>query len=272
MMNRFEDKVAIVTGGATGIGRAICEELGRRQVKMVIAADINGEGAQEVASAIMASGGKARGVYLDVTQAIKMQELVSDTVSQHGQLDYMFNNAGIGVGGEFRHLNLEHWRHVMDVNLWGVIYGTSAAYQVMINQKSGHIINISSLAGLVPLPMGTPYATSKHAVMGFSTSLRIEAARLGIKVSVVCPAFIKTGIYDTTPFVGLKREGAVSELASMRIMSPERCACIILRDVERNKAIIAVPKRARLLWWLHRANPAIIGFFLGKRLAKSQAR
>ncbi len=270
-MNHFEGKVAIVTGGATGIGRAICEELSRRQAKMVIVADINGEGAQEVASTIIASGGKAGGVYLDVTQDIKVQELVNDIVTQHGQLDYMFNNAGVGVGGEFRHLNPEHWRHVMDVNLWGVIYGTAAAYQAMVGQRSGHIINISSLAGLVPLPLGTPYATSKHAVMGFSTSLRIEAAKLGVKGSVVCPAFIKTGIYDTTPFVGLKREGAVSELASMRIMSPERCARIILRDVERNTAVIVVPKRARLLWWLHRANPAIIGFFLGKRLGKAQA-
>ena len=270
-MNRFEGKVAIVTGGATGIGRAICEELSRRQAKMVIVADINGEGAQEVASTITASGGKARGAYLDVTQATKVRELVSDTVSQHDQLDYMFNNAGVGVGGEFRNLNPEHWQHVLDVNLWGVIYGTSAAYQVMINQNSGHIINISSLAGLVPLPLGTPYATSKHAVVGFSSSLRVEAAKLGIKVSVVCPAFIKTGIYDTTPFIGLKREGAASVLASMRIMSPERCARIILRDVERNRAIIVVPKRARLLWWLHRANPAIIGFFLAKRLGKAQA-
>ncbi|OGN91974.1 MAG: hypothetical protein A2Z75_05215 [Chloroflexi bacterium RBG_13_50_10] len=207
-MNHFKGKVAIVTGGATGIGRAICEELGRSQAKMVIVADINGEGSQEVASAITASGGKARGVHLDVTQAVNVQELVNDTVSQHGQLDYMFNNAGVGVAGEFRHLNPEHWRHVLDVNLWGVIYGTSSAYQVMINQNSGHIINISSLAGLVPLPLGTPYATSKHAVMGFSTSLRIEAARLGVRVSVVCPAFINTGIYDTTPLVGLKREGA----------------------------------------------------------------
>lgn len=270
-MNRFEGKVAIVTGGAAGIGRAICEELGRRQAKMVVVADLNEEGAREVASGIMASGGKARGAYLDVTQAIKVQELVNETVSQHGQLDYMFNNAGVGVAGEFRHLKVEHLEHVLDVNLWGVIYGTAAAYQVMINQKSGHIINISSLAGLVPLPLGTSYATSKYAVMGFSTSLRIEAAKLGIKVSVVCPAFINTGIYDTTPLVGIKREGIVSELASMRIMSPERCACIILRDVERNIAIIVVPKRARLLWWLHRANPAIIGFFLAKRLGKSQA-
>ncbi|MBM3156825.1 MAG: SDR family NAD(P)-dependent oxidoreductase [Chloroflexi bacterium] len=265
-MNHFRDKVAIVTGGATGIGRALCEELGRRQAKMVIAVDINGEGAQEVASGITTAGGKARGVYLDVTQAVKVQELVNDTVTQHGQLDYMFNNAGVGVGGEFRHLNPEHWQHVMDVNLRGVIYGTEAAYRVMVSQHSGHIINISSLAGLLPLPLGTPYATSKHAVMGFSTSLRIEAAKLGVKVSVVCPAFIKTGIYDRTPFIGLQREGAVSQLASMRIMSPERCARIILRDVERNLAIIIVPKRARLLWWLHRANPAIISYFLGRRL------
>ncbi len=267
-MNHFEGKVAIVTGGAAGIGRAICEELSRRQAKMVIVADINSVDAEQVASAIIAAGGRARGVHLDVTQASKMQELVDETVSQHGRLDYMFNNAGVGVGGELRHLGLEHWQHVLDVNLWGVIYGTSAAYRAMINQSSGHIINISSLAGLVPLPLGTPYATSKHAVVGFSTSVRVEAARLGIKVSVVCPGFIKTRIYDTTPFIGVTREGAVSALASMRIMSAEKCARIILRDVERNIGIIVVPTRARLLWWLHRVNPTVIGFLLQKRIGK----
>ena len=219
-------------------------------------------------AAIIAAGGRARGVHLDVTQASKMQALVDETVSQHGRLDYMFNNAGVGVGGELRHLGLEHWQHVLDVNLWGVIYGTSAAYRAMINQSSGHIINVSSLAGLVPLPLGTPYATSKHAVVGFSTSVRAEAARLGIQVSVVCPGFIKTRIYDTTPFIGVTREGAVSALASMRIMSAEKCARIILRDVERNIGIIVVPTRARLLWWLHRINPTIIASVLQKRISK----
>ncbi len=267
-MNQFEDKVAIVTGGALGIGRSLCQELARKNARMVIVADIDGEGAQQVASDIIASGGRALGAHLDVARGSEVQALVNKTVAEQGRLDYMFNNAGIGVGGEFRHLTLEHWQHVLDVNIWGVIYGSQAAYQVMVSQGYGHIINISSLAGLLPLPLGTPYATSKHAVVGFSTALRIEAARLGIRVSVVCPAFIGTGIYDRTPLVGLKREGVVSELASMRIMSPEQCARIILRDTERNIAIIVVPTRARLFWWLQRANPAIVSFVLAKRLNK----
>jgi short-subunit dehydrogenase len=119
----------------------------------------------------------------------------------------MFNNAGVGLVGEVRDLDLEHWQQLLSVNLWGAIYGTISAYQVMVQQGTGHIINVSSIAGLVPTPLGTPYATSKHALVGLSTSLRAEAAGLGVRVSVVCPAFVRTGIYDRNRYVGLRREG-----------------------------------------------------------------
>jgi short-subunit dehydrogenase len=104
----------------------------------------------------------------------------------------MLNNAGIALGGEVRDMDLEHWRRILDVNLWGVIHGTTAAYQVMVKQGFGHIVNTASLGGLIPEPMATAYATTKHAVVGLSTSLRAEAAELRVKVSVVCPGFVQT--------------------------------------------------------------------------------
>ena len=144
----FQNQIAIVTGGASGIGRALCEELTRRGA-VVAVADINYEGAQAVASAIAANGGRATAALLDVTRAENVERLVEDTVRTHGRLDYMFNNAGIGVAGEVRDLSLDHWRKCIDINLWGVIYGTTVAYAAMLRQGSGHIVNTASAAGLI---------------------------------------------------------------------------------------------------------------------------
>lgn len=255
--NHFQGKVAIVTGGASGIGRSVCKELGRRGTGLVVVADINSEGANEVAQAITLAGGRAVGRHLDVTSSAEMQSLIREVASTNGHLDYMFNNAGIGVVGEVRDLELKDWQHVLSVNLWGAIYGTVSAYQVMVQQGSGHIINVSSIAGLVPTPLGAPYATSKHALIGLSTSLRAEAAGLGVKVSVVCPAFIRTGIYDRNRYVGLRREGAVARVADLRVMEPDSCARVILRGVQQDRAIIVLPAVAHLLWWMYRLWPGI---------------
>jgi NAD(P)-dependent dehydrogenase (short-subunit alcohol dehydrogenase family) len=183
-VSHFEDKVVIVTGGASGIGRALCEELGQRGAKVIVA-DINVEGAEQVASAITTTGGLARAAPLDVSQVEAVQKLIEETAAEQGWLDFMFNNAGICMVGEVRDMDLEQWRRIVDVNLWGVIHGTTSAYQLMLGQGFGHIINIASADGLMPFPMMTAYSTTKHAVIGLSTGLRAEAAELGVKVSVV---------------------------------------------------------------------------------------
>ena len=246
-MNQFENKVAIVTGGASGIGRALCEELGQREAAMVVVADIN------------TAGGQARGAHLDVSRAEDVQKLVEDIASEHGRLDFMFNNAGIALCGEVRDMDLEHWQRILDVNLWGVIHGTTAAYRVMTQQGFGHIVNTASLGGLIPEPMATAYATTKHAGLGLSTSLRAEAAELGIKVSAVCPGFVQTKALDSATYVGIKREDAILEMSSsMRMMDATDFVRVILRGVARNRAIITVTPFARFVWWLYRLRPTLL--------------
>jgi short-subunit dehydrogenase len=177
-------------------------------------------------------------------------------VQEYGRLDYMFNNAGTAVTSDARDLNLEHWRRVVDVNLWGVIHGTMAAYPVMVKQSDGHIVNTASMFGLVPYPTNVPYAATKHAVVGLSTSLRAEAADLGVKVSVACPGFVQTNIYQAATMVNLPRDKVIAKIP-FRIMDVSKVARAILRGVSRNRAIITFPLHALLAWWLYRLHPAL---------------
>ena len=242
--------MAVVTGGASGIGRALCEELARRKA-VVVVADVDEEGAREIATAITRRGGRAEAAGIDVSRSDRVQDLVARTVSLHGRLDFMFNNAGMAVVGEVRDLELEHWRRILDVNLWGVIHGTRAAYAVMIKQGFGHIVNTASIAGLVSLPTAAAYTATKMAVVGLSTCLRAEAADFGVKVSVVCPGGVQTAIFRKATYVSVRREYLLARMRFKRVAA-EKAAQVILRGVERNKAIIVFPYQARLIWWLNR--------------------
>jgi len=249
-MNSSPERIAIITGPGSGIGSAPARELGRRGTQ-VICADIAVDSAQAVASEIAAAGGRATASHVDVTEAAQVASLVEMTVATHGRLDLMFNNAGISVAGDARDLTIEHWRRVLNVNLMGVVYGTDAAYKRMAKQGNGHIVNIASLAGLIPFPTNAPYAASKHAVVGLSLSLRAEGEALGVKVSAVCPGFIQTNIFEATPFINVDRERALRNMPFTPLASA-RAATAILRGVERNQAVIVFPGYARLVWALHR--------------------
>ncbi len=252
-MNTFADKVAVVTGGASGIGRAVCEELAGRGA-VVVVADLDEKGARAVASAITGTAGRALAVRTDVTKCEEVSALVNTAVREFGRLDYLFNNAGVGVGGEARDMELSHWKFVLDVNLWGVIHGVHAAYPVMIRQGFGHIVNTASMAGLIPTPGEIPYTASKFAVVGLSQTLRIEARDLGVKVSAVCPGFVDTAIFKSSPMLNLNVDELLEGLP-VKMTPPDKAARQILCGVEKNRDIIFVTGHAKPLFWLNRHLP-----------------
>jgi NAD(P)-dependent dehydrogenase (short-subunit alcohol dehydrogenase family) len=267
-LRTFTGAVAIVTGGASGIGRALGEALARRGARVVLA-DLQADRAEEVAARIRERGGLATFEGLDVTDFAATNRLVLDTFRGAGRLDYVFNVAGIGIVGEARYYELEDWYRVLDVNLRGVVHGVQAAYPIMLRQGFGHIVNMASGAGLWPSPFVVGYCTTKHAVVGLSTSLRIEAAAAGVRVSVLCPGAVRTPALTCESRYGKVLPPIPPEVLRMlverqRPMRPEQFAEQALRAVARNRAIIVIPSWWRIVWWLNRLSPGL-GLYLGRK-------
>lgn len=272
----YDDGVAVVTGAASGIGRALTEELVARGAH-VVAADLELEAVTKLAQAL---AGKVTPAHLDVTDRDAVTALVQRTAAEHGRLDYMFNNAGIGAAGSVYDHTWEAWNRVIDVNLNGVLHGVRAAYPIMRAQGFGHIVNTASMAGLVATAMAASYATTKHAVVGLSKALRAEAADEGIRVSVFCPGVIRTAIIEGGKH-GILLESELTagvsdgefrrlmrrEFERVGPMDPNAFAKKALDQVAANREIIVLPARWKLLWWLDRISPKT-----GQLFAKWAAR
>jgi len=252
-------KVAFITGGASGIGAAFATALAD-QGAVVWIADRQIGPAQELAQRINDAGGKAQAVELDVRSYPSFERAVAEALRYSGRIDYLFNNAGIGAGGEVDSYTLDDWNDVIDVNLRGVAYGIQAVYPIMIRQGGGHIVNTASMAGLVASPGIASYTATKHAVVGMSKALRLEAERHGVRVSVLCPGVIRTPILSGGRYGrsnGLTEEQQLKFWEPLRPLAPEVFAERALRAVSRGKAIIVVPAWWKAFWYLERLSPTL---------------
>jgi NAD(P)-dependent dehydrogenase (short-subunit alcohol dehydrogenase family) len=270
MAKSLNEKVAIVTGGGSGIGEGLCRELAGRGARVVVA-DINSADAGRVAAAITGQGRPAMASTVDVSRAEQVTRLVDQTAARYGRLDYMFNNAGFAIGGDFRDLTLDNWHRVLDVDLYGVLHGMRAAYPIMVRQGFGHIVNTSSAAAFFAAPGNAPYCTAKHALVGLSLSLRLEGIDLGVKVSCVCPGFVRSNVYRNAEVAGMTLPADVPREqvagAPAKMMEPERAAQVILDGVARNKAMIVFPASIR---WGRRLDRFLPG--LSDRILQRQMR
>ena len=226
----------------------------------MVLADRQFELAQKVAAEL---GESARALELDVRDAEAFHAVVSGVMQVEGRIDYFFNNAGIGIGGLFEDHSLEDWRYIVDVNLLGVVYGIHCVYPIMLEQGFGHIVNTASMAGRVAAPGLSGYVATKHAVVGISRSLRLEAAGRGVRVSAFCPGVIRTEILQDGgvfgKFVG-SLGGSISEaeLERGRPMDVNAFAAAALDRVAANQEIIILPRIWRLFDWFDRLFPGLL--------------
>lgn len=245
-MEPFRGRSALITGAASGIGAALAAGL-RSRGATVITTDVEGEVDR----------------HLDVRDLDAFRTLAADI----GVPDLLFVNAGISMGGPTHELTRAHWDQIIDVNVNGVINGILTVYPGMMERGSGHIVATASGAGLAAPPFVTPYATTKHAVVGLALGLRPEAALHGVRVSVLCPGAVETPILDRLPPDHLPRTATTPvtareylSLLKQKPVDADRFARLALNAVERNRAIIVVPARARTLWYLNRLSPTLVGY------------
>jgi NAD(P)-dependent dehydrogenase (short-subunit alcohol dehydrogenase family) len=238
----FKGKGCVVTGAASGIGYAVSEEL-LKAGAVVFMADRDTKTLASAVGQLSAHEGRVHSMDVDVTKEEQVRKMVEDAASQQGRLDVLFNNAGIGGTMAIEQATMEHWRRIIDINLWGVIYGIHYTLPIMRRQGAGHIVTTSSIAGLMPLPFQALYCASKYAVTGLSESLRFELADEGIRFSVICPSEVVSRIWGT-PILGERVE--VKPPASA--LPAEDAAKTILAGVANNEGIIALPDSARQIW------------------------
>lgn len=256
---QLSGKVAFITGGASGIGAALTTRLSAAGAQVWVA-DRQFGAAEELAQRLRDTGTLVHAVELDVRDPAAFAAAITTAVETAGRIDYLFNNAGIGIGGEVDTLTLDDWTDIIDVNLRGVIHGIQAAYPIMIRQGSGHIVNTASMAGLVTTSAQAGYSATKHAVVALSKTMRVEAATHGVRVSVLCPGVVRTPILSGGAYgrnKSVSREDLLKLGEALRPMDADDFAERALRAVLRNEAIIVVPRWWKALWYLERLSPAL---------------
>jgi NAD(P)-dependent dehydrogenase (short-subunit alcohol dehydrogenase family) len=252
---RLPGALVLVTGAGSGIGRATALAFARAGSR-ALAVDIDAEAAGKTALACIEAGAPVAAAYTcDVSDAEAVNALAERVHAEHGPLDVLVNNAGVGMSGPFAGMSIDDWRWICSVNLDGVVHGCHAFGPAMLERGSGHVVNVASALGYTPRATESAYVTTKAAVIALSQCLRAEWGRRGVGVSVVCPGVTNTPIVTATRFVG--PDGAPQSTSKIfaRGHTPESVAAAIVAAVRRNRAVVPVGIESQAGWWLHRLAP-----------------
>jgi 3-oxoacyl-[acyl-carrier protein] reductase len=222
---RFKDKIAVVTGASRGIGSAIAERLASEGAKVVVNHRSSAEQAQEVVSAIREQGGEAIAIQADVSDFQQAHELIKESIEHFGRIDVLVNNAGTTRDTLLMMMKESQWDLVIDTNLKSVFNCCKAVTRGMVRQRSGRIVNITSVAGLAGNPGQTNYAASKAGIIGFTKSLAKEIGTRGITVNAVAPGFVPTALTNDLPEE--LKQTAIEHTPLGRFGEPEEIAAAV---------------------------------------------
>lgn len=276
-MSLTKESVVVITGAASGIGRSLAVRLSKEPIAGIAISDVNTEGLTETEKMISDANLKVTTHKVNVADEEEMRQFADEVVSRHGRVTHIINNAGVALGGSVAEVSLDDMRWLMDINFWGVVYGTKFFLPYLEKEKSAHIVNFSSLFGIIAPPGQATYCASKFAVRGFTESLRHELENTNINISVVHPGGVKTNIANNARIgknVRLSEEEVkkrrAKENRNLSRTTPDQAAEIIVKGIKAKNPRILIGIDARLLSWITRIFPrryfSIIDFISGGRL------
>lgn len=259
-MKSLHQRVAVVTGAGGGIGRATCLALAARGAR-IAAVDVRAESAEQTAEQVIDAGGEATVHTVDVRDPAAMEDLAEKVVAQHGACHVLVNNAGVTSAGAFEAESLEDLHWIVDINVWGVINGCRAFLPALRRADEAHIVNLSSMVGLLGLPHNVSYSLTKGAVRGFSEGLRAELVTTAIGVTVVFPGAINTGITAAARGTEAERLATMgqSRFAPVVMRPPSAVAKAIVKGIEKDRPRVVVGPDAHLLSAISRVLPGRSG-------------
>lgn len=259
--------VILVTGASSGIGEATARLFGTKKGYRVVLAARRLERLEEIADEIRSSGGDALPVATDITQIDQIERLVEDALQKYGQIDILLNNAGFGRTKWLEQLDpTEDIELQLQVNLSGVIQTTRAVLPHMIERKSGHIINMASVAGLTGTPTYTIYAATKFGVRGFTEALRREVSIWGINVSGIYPGSVST---EFQQHMGANRKTGITTPQFMRL-TPQDVAQVVYQVVQHPRRMVISPRFMRFSYWLNILFPGLMDFMIMQSFTKRE--
>ena len=279
-MKDLENRVAVVTGAASGIGKALASQLAAAGCRLAIS-DVNEKDLEALAQQLRANGHEVHSQVLDVADRQAFHDYADAIFAHYGAVNLIFNNAGVALGATVEAMEYDDFEWLMGINFWGVVHGTKAFLPYLKQSGEGHIVNVSSLFGLVGIPTQSAYNAAKFAVRGFTESLRMELDIEGSNVSCSCvhPGGIKTNIArnarmtDVSHITGATPEKSIADFEKLFRTTADEAAAIIISGARRNKRRILIGSEAYALDTMQRALPTFYQRLIvsGQKLMRKRA-